>query len=266
MMKMVAVDLDGTALDDKHVMRDVTIEVLRQLRRNGVLVCIATGRSLVSVREYVKQLQLDIPVICCNGSFGFEVSCDGSSRQLFASTMQESSARRLIEFAETQGAMAQYYHGETGDVYARPVTDVHRALLARYAELTGRAQIEVVDFEDCLARFNTAKLLLFSDDVPGLLEAAARELPAGEYNYFPGGANPYFVEFLAPDTSKGAGLKRLCELLGVALEQTVAFGDGENDKEFLQLAGLGIAMKNAQPLAKAAADRVTQVLPRLMMW
>ena len=67
------------------------------------------------------------------------------------------------------------------------------------------------------------------------------------------------MEFLAAGASKGDGLLRLCRAIDVPVESTVAFGDGENDKEFLELAGLGVAMKNACPLAKKAAGRVIEV-------
>lgn len=51
----------------------------------------------------------------------------------------------------------------------------------------------------------------------------------------------------------------LCDHLNIAIENTVAFGDGENDKEFLAAAGVGCAMKNARPAAKSAANIVIDV-------
>lgn len=58
---------------------------------------------------------------------------------------------------------------------------------------------------------------------------------------------------------KGVGLSLLCDYLNIPIANTVAFGDGENDKEFLALAGMGCAMKNGRPAAIAAADIVTEV-------
>ncbi|KAH8061920.1 phosphatase [Aureococcus anophagefferens] len=71
------------------------------------------------------------------------------------------------------------------------------------------------------------------------------------------GSPPFFVELLRGDVCKGNGLKRLCELRGIDAADAVAFGDGENDVEFVSFAGVGIAMKNGRDAVKAVADRVT---------
>jgi HAD superfamily hydrolase (TIGR01484 family) len=58
---------------------------------------------------------------------------------------------------------------------------------------------------------------------------------------------------------KGSALQLLCNHLDMPVQDTIAFGDGENDKEFLAVAGLGCAMKNARPAAKSAANVVIEV-------
>jgi hydroxymethylpyrimidine pyrophosphatase-like HAD family hydrolase len=64
---------------------------------------------------------------------------------------------------------------------------------------------------------------------------------------------------------KGVALGLLCDHLHIPIEKTVAFGDGENDKEFLAAAGVGCAMKNARPAAKSAANIVIDVSPLLLL-
>ena len=66
-----------------------------------------------------------------------------------------------------------------------------------------------------------------------------------------------YIEFVNSEVSKGEALKKLCEIMGVDVCATVAFGDGENDVELLKAAGLGVAMENAVEKAKKAADIVT---------
>jgi len=65
---------------------------------------------------------------------------------------------------------------------------------------------------------------------------------------------PYFLEFAAAGVTKGAGLDFLAEHMGFTREQTVAFGDGENDVELVEWGGYGIAVENAHPRVKAVAD------------
>jgi hydroxymethylpyrimidine pyrophosphatase-like HAD family hydrolase len=67
---------------------------------------------------------------------------------------------------------------------------------------------------------------------------------------------PHFLEFASPDVTKGAGMAFLAEHLGFTPEQTVAFGDGENDVELLEWAGYAVAVANAHDRVKALADFV----------
>ena len=69
----------------------------------------------------------------------------------------------------------------------------------------------------------------------------------------------FFMEVLHPDVCKGHGLSKLCELLKIPIQQCIAFGDGDNDKEFIQMAGRGIVMKNGRDVTKAVADEVLEL-------
>src|SRR5262249_46663974 len=69
--------------------------------------------------------------------------------------------------------------------------------------------------------------------------------------------NNIIMEILPFGASKGNGLKLLLDDINIDPRHVLALGDGENDIEMLQLAGLGVAMGNSMPKAKAAADYVT---------
>ena len=64
---------------------------------------------------------------------------------------------------------------------------------------------------------------------------------------------PHFLEFASPSVHKGSGLDFAAARLGFSREQSVAFGDGENDVELLEWAGYGVAVANAHP--RVLADR-----------
>jgi 5-amino-6-(5-phospho-D-ribitylamino)uracil phosphatase len=259
--KYIALDLDGTTLNSHHELSVRTRAVLRELNAKGVQICIATGRSTASVIKYVEILDLQqdsVPAVCFNGGCGVEISRTGLVKSIFESPLTASSAEDLIKFAGSLGLCVQYYIGRTGDVYAVPTTPDHRELLGRYAELTGKEQICVDTYAIPQAISLPAKILIMTDDADGLIAAANRAFPQGKYHIIRGSPAPFFVEFLTPGASKGRGLERVCESRGVSLDDVIAFGDGENDEEFLRTAGRGFAMKNAKPLAKAAADEVLQ--------
>ena len=65
---------------------------------------------------------------------------------------------------------------------------------------------------------------------------------------------PYFLEFAHPDVSKGAGMQFVADRLGFTGAQTVACGDGENDRDLVEWAGFGVAVENAEPDALGRAD------------
>ena len=70
----------------------------------------------------------------------------------------------------------------------------------------------------------------------------------------------WLVEATAPGVDKGSGLRRLCQMLGVAPERVMAVGDSENDIPMLQAAGFAVAMGNATPALKAVADWIAPTL------
>jgi Cof subfamily protein (haloacid dehalogenase superfamily) len=259
-IRMVCLDLDGTTLNSKHEVTDRTRSILQKVDELGIQIALVTGRSKGSTAHYAGLLNLSkpTPVVCYNGSFGFMIDpTTGKEDVLFQSAIQPDQARILLDFAARLGLVAQYYNGITGDVYAKPLTDEHRNQLGLYEELTGKAQVLVDSYDECMALSPSAKLLVLTNDAEWLLEMAEKELPAGMFQVIRGSPHSFFCEFLLPETgNKGAGLKRLCECMKLTPDACVAFGDGENDKEMLTTAGIGCAMKNARPAAKAAANVV----------
>jgi len=128
--------------------------------------------------------------------------------------------------------------------------------MKRYADLVGKAQIEVNSTEEMFERSpaGSAKLLVLTNDPDTLIKEAIESLPPGIFHLIKGSPWPFFVEFLPAGSCKGRGVKTLCENMSLPLEQVIAFGDGENDAEMLNWVGHGCAMKNAGALAKQSAS------------
>jgi len=254
---MVALDLDGTALNSHHELSTKTIAMLRSLSSKGVLVTLATGRSVRDIQKYLEVLRLPqstTPCVGYNGAYAVVFKGEGGEYHekvsVFASPLAEESTKKLLEFAQEKGLVAQYYNGDIGEVIAAPKTDEHRILLQRYAELTGRPQLLAPYSAQTIP---SAKMLLMTNDADLLIAQATATFPT-EFHIIRGSPEPYFVEFLQPGVSKGVALQALCDYLGIVPFEVAAFGDGDNDKEMLQFAGMGVAMKNAKDAAKAAAD------------
>ena len=176
-IRMICLDLDGTTLNNAHEITDKTANTLRKIDAMGIQIALVTGRAKPFTALYAKQLQLSkpTPIVCYNGSYGFLIDTKTEQESvLFSSAFAPEHTRILLNLAAKMGLVAQYYNGLTGDVYAKPETDDHRALMQKYADLTGKAQVVVTSYEECITEAPSAKLLVLTNDADELLTAAAK--------------------------------------------------------------------------------------------
>mmetsp|Transcript_46126 Transcript_46126/g.55541 ORF Transcript_46126/g.55541 Transcript_46126/m.55541 type:complete len:181 (-) Transcript_46126:121-663(-) len=155
------------------------------------------------------------------------------------------------------GHVVQYYKGT--QIYEHSKTESHRKLIQRYADLTGINHVHCNDeYQSVLAESLPSKLLVLcdEDEVDEVTDQLNKAI--GDEANIVRGSPPFFVEILHKEVCKGRGVERMCEAMGVKLEEVVAFGDGDNDIEFIQVAGCGIAMKNARITVKDVADEVCE--------
>ncbi|KAL3784068.1 hypothetical protein HJC23_013283, partial [Cyclotella cryptica] len=201
--------------------------------------------------------------------------------ELFHTPLSMSLTMTTLALAHRLGCVTNYYLDHT--IYALIRNAEHLEFTQRYANLTGSEELyrylnpndyyvenEGLYTEDNCYGYNEAvnqgppsKLLVLcsTEHVDEITALVHQELNGKKENGAVAnvirGSPPFFVEILSPEVHKGQGLKKLCKKIGVSLEEVVAFGDGDNDIEFLQLAGWGVAMKNARAVLKDVADEIT---------
>ena len=122
-------------------------------------------------------------------------------------------------------------------------------------ELTG-LPMQPVDNLKAFVQSNVPKLMGV-DDIDKI--SALNETIGGRFNddIHATTSKPFFLEFMNKDVSKGKVLKQLVDKLDIKPSEVMAFGDSNNDKDMLELAGLGVAMGNANDNIKAIADVIT---------
>ena len=270
--RMVALDLDGTLLAPDHKITDASVEYLRRLHVQGFTVAIATGRSPSSTSEVIRRLDLShalphschgFPLVCMNGACGLNVKIcpdtgELSYTELFHDPVPRDVTTKVLKLASKMGLVVNYYNGLDG-IYAQPISESHRHSTRRYTELTGTPIKSVDDnYDELLSQGLPSKLLVFceEDTIADLTEKLTTEL--NNEAHVIRGSPPFFVEVLNKEVCKGHGLERMCEQLQIGLDETIAFGDGDNDIEFVECAGRGIAMKNARETLKKVADDITK--------
>jgi HAD superfamily hydrolase (TIGR01484 family) len=296
--EMVAFDLDGTLLRSNRTISDETVEYLQDMSsRRGILIAVCTGRSFQSALPHLKRLNLSkpIPVVCINGAKGMLIDPlllqddDGDKATthnnnnnnntttttmttLFRNPLSESATQTIKRVAKSLGHVTVWYHDEAAYAYA--YSAAHVRLVKIFERLT-KSTISIVrkdenDNDDTAAADESSSdrreelgppsriVVLFLDRaISDIAAAFESEFNDGEAYVVPGSKTLY-VEILGADVHKGRGLRELCRSINVPLERCVAIGDGDNDTEFLSMAGFGICMKNGSKGSKAAANVVTE--------
>jgi len=205
-------------------------------------VIVVTGRMMQSVRRFLEPAHLDEPVICYQGA----VVADADGQWLRHEPIPLELAREVIELVQNVGFGLNCYVDD--ELYVAKATQGSRA----YAGFQDLVIHEVGDLLEWLDEPPT-KLVCVGD--PQELDGVEARMKAhfGERLYI-SKSLPYFLEFAAAGVTKGAGLDFLAEHMGFTREQTVAFGDGENDVELVEWGGFGVAVENAHARVKAVAD------------
>jgi len=240
-----AVDLDRTLIAPDAVLRPHTREAIARIRATGAHVIVVTGRMFRAVLPYLQQAQLDDPVICYQGA----VVADPLTGEFLRHVpIPREDALEAIDAVVAAGFHVNCYVDDV--LYVAEVTPEARA----YADFQG-LEIHAVGPLDEWLHDDPTKLVAVGDpDALDALEAVLKPRFAGRL--FVSKSLPHFLEFAHPDVSKGSGLQFVADRLGFGPAETVACGDGENDRELLDWAGFGVAVANAHRDILARAQLV----------
>jgi Cof subfamily protein (haloacid dehalogenase superfamily) len=245
-VRAIATDLDGTILDGRTFRPSArTIAAVRAAEDCGIHVILATGRMFQSARRIALELGVHSPLVCYQGGL---VADPDSGEVLLHRPLEIELA---VEILHALGP-----HARTTNAYVDDelyVTE-ENAEAIRYADIAGVEMHVVGDLASWLTR-PTTKLVTVGAE--SWLDPLRDEMQARfGHRAFVAKSLPIFLEFAAPDVSKSAALAFLGERLGFSPEQCVSFGDGENDRDLLTWAGLGVCVENASERLKSRADWV----------
>jgi Cof subfamily protein (haloacid dehalogenase superfamily) len=210
-----------------------------------VHVVLVTGRMFRSARPYAHEAGIHDPLVCYQGAV---VADPDTGEFLRHVPIPLGLAREAIAAVEAEGFPLNVYVDD--ELYVAQETAESEA----YARFQNLPVHPVGDLLGWLAEPPT-KLVSVGDPLElDSLEVRMQERFDGRL--YISKSLPHFLEFAHPDVTKGSGLEFLAGLLGFTREETVSFGDGENDVELLEWAGYAIAVANAHPKVLAVADYV----------
>ena len=227
MIKAIMLDLDGTLLSSDHRISDTDKEVLKKLEDKGIKIFLATGRSYDSMRQYHEELNLTTPAICYNGA---KIIYSNEDQKEYP--IKERSLQTLIEIAREYKTHLNIYQHEIW--YSEDITNEETKI---YKGISGLEPVKK-DFD---------RLDEIEKDIKNRLGDSV-------HTTF---SKTFFLEILDGNVNKGTAMKNIMEEENIPLSQVIAFGDGLNDKEMLETAGIGVAMDGAFDELKKVADHVT---------
>ena len=249
-VKLIAFDMDGTLLDHDHVtIPEKNIAALRAARERGIKIVAATGRSWSLLAPVVGPMGGVDYALTSNGSAVLEPA---ASRWLYTRPIPNNESLELIRLLKGwQVPFEIYIEGQNYMENSSIPLMTEDLLGGPFTRYYGKYTTFVDDLEAVLADRSIEKIDVFYVP-PAHWEELCKEiraiLPAQLAH-----STPDNLEVTAMGVTKAAALEGLCEELGISSDEVMAFGDGNNDVEMLQWAGLSFAMENGAEDAKAAA-------------
>jgi len=239
-------DIDGTLVTNQKALCPSARAAVAALRARGIAFSIASSRPPRGMIPLIHALGIDTPVAGFDGGMIVKPDLTVIDQHL----LNAQAAQRAIQILVAEGVQVWVFSGQDWLVQDLSPPEVAQEIR------TVRFQPTVVKRFD--AALNTVGKIVGVSSDPDLLAHCAeraRELLAGEAAV--ASPQPDRIDITHLEANKGASLLTMARLLGIAPAQIAVIGDGGNDVAAFEQAGLSIAMGNARPEVKAAADFVT---------
>lgn len=253
--KLIACDMDETFLNDKSLIPEnnkMMVDLLDE--KYGIKFVPASGRGVNTLQQEINWLGFDKKdeeyVIGLNGA---TISETKDGKILSFTGLDFELASKIYKFGITKKLGVHVYTYDNIYIYNNNEDEISRT------EDKGISWTEISDDNiEFLRDIPIAKMMYQNTDlaylskVKGELEKLISNLVNFSYS------SHRYLEINALNVDKGMGLKKLCEILGISLEETIAIGDNHNDSAMLKIAGLSVAVSNAVEEVKEIVDYVAK--------
>ncbi|HVE55496.1 MAG TPA: Cof-type HAD-IIB family hydrolase [Pyrinomonadaceae bacterium] len=264
MIKLLALDLDGTLLNSRGKISVENKLAIRQAEEKGVLVTIATGRRFRDARPVALEIGFNAPIVTHNGAL---LKFAESLQTVEFSLLQTETVREILRVGKESGGDALVSadpHGKGTLLYDR-VSDENLPLRKYIAwsktlhgdeaeesvrhvenleDILDESEIVHVSFSGvCRAMAEMQRIL--EDELKDSVNILATVYPHLDFT---------LLDILPPDASKGIGVEKLAALHGFSHENVMVCGDNFNDLEMLEYAGTAVVMGNASPELQAREE------------
>lgn len=251
MIKLVAIDLDGTLLTGEKLISPRNKAALAQAKAAGVKIVICTGRPLKAIDKYLQELNLE-------ETGDYSITFNGG-------LVQKNDTGEIIEKA---ALTTQDVHDlfELGELLDLPIDTVSEGTVYHFP--SSKTKKSIYDIMNTLLTYENVALTDITDDKlynkvvvaydAAVLDEQIPQIPASYQERFEIiKTRSTLLEFMPKGVTKAYGIALLAKDLGITVDEVMTIGDEENDLSMIEYAGVGVAMANAIDLVKEAADFVT---------
>ncbi|MDD9271294.1 Cof-type HAD-IIB family hydrolase [Paenibacillus sp. GCM10023248] len=223
--KLIALDMDGTLLDEEKKISPDNAEAIRQAAAAGKIVMMSTGRGAVSAMPYIQELGLTSPMVVVNGGEVWEAP----GKLLRRTLLPVETVSKLHELALEHDCWWWAYSVDGIFNREREGLDIANSEWLKFGYFSENAE-KLERIRSAVSSWGTLEIT---------------------------NSHPSNIEINPLGISKASGLEAVCQLLGIQMSEVIAMGDSENDIAMIREAGLGVAMGNAQDEVKRIADITT---------
>lgn len=250
MYKLIAIDMDGTLLNDNKQITEENVRVIKQAIQEGIKVVISSARSFYRLYDYLEELDLiksNQYTICFNGAVIIE---NESERILQSKNFRADEVKRLIEIAKEYETDISLYAMNC------LMTENIPEMLKRDKHFKNvnfkKIKYTTTDFDrDLIYK------IVFVNEPEKILEIKSKLPQKLSNEYEITSSIPQYIEFVKKGITKANALQSVAAECKIKASEIIAVGDADNDIEMIKYAGLGVAMENASNNLKEKADYIT---------
>jgi 5-amino-6-(5-phospho-D-ribitylamino)uracil phosphatase len=242
-VKLIALDLDGTLLDDRLDVSQRTKKTIIDLVRRGICVALVSGRTYKATEFIRERLEVDIPVIAYDG--GKVVIPDKD--EIFCAKISLNEALKVIKYGEERDLYVKVY---IDDVLYIKEPDKESLSFSKSRNINYKV---VGKLSENIKQDVNMIVIYYNEDINGVIDEKLKDIDATITTSVSNS-----IDAIPKGISKEEGLKMLADHLNIERENILAVGNSLNDLEMLRYAGIGFAMKNSDKSLLTKWDNVSQ--------
>ena len=277
MYKLLAIDMDGTLLNDNKKISKENILAIKKAKQMGIKIVIASGRTIEGIEKYLEKLDLisdDNYCVVCSGAV---VMNNTKEKVILCKPLSYEEFKYIFNLVKKLHITLNMYSDERILIHSSNY-------YSRFDAIANNLPLEIMDFNSLDKDTLITKIMLINEDLsiieemkalfPSIIVEDASIQSKDDYNkelfddmsklpieflekFTVSKVTPFNVEVMKKSTNKRSGLEKIAEQLQIKPQEIICIGDSGNDRQMIEYAGLGVAMGNAFPEIKEIADYVT---------